>query len=48
MMNPARMIRAPTMPSMSTRCWYRAGIANAEKMTANTKTLSSERLFSIR
>src|ERR1700730_4764290 len=33
-MNAARMIRAPTMPNISTRCWYRAGTANAAKITA--------------
>ena len=47
-MNAARMISAPMMPNISTRCWYRAGIANAAKITANTNTLSSDRLFSIR
>ena len=47
-MKMARSTRAPKMPQKSTRNWYFGGTAKREKMTAQTKTLSTERLFSIR
>ena len=36
------------MPQNSTRNWYSRGTAKNEKITAHTKTLSTDRLFSIR
>jgi hypothetical protein len=39
-MNAPRITSAPMMPNMSTRCWKRAGITNAEKMAANRKCCS--------
>ena len=36
------------MPQNSTRNWYFRGTAKKEKITAQTNTLSTERLFSIR
>ena len=36
------------MPQNRTRNWYSRGTAKNEKMTAQTNTLSMERLFSMR
>ena len=36
------------MPQKRTRNWYCFGTAKNEKITAQTKTLSTDRLFSIR
>ena len=36
------------MPQNSTRNWYSRGTRKNERITAQTKTLSTERLFSIR
>ena len=47
-MKIARSTRAPKMPQNRTRNWYFFGTAKNEKMTAQTKTLSTDRLFSIR
>jgi hypothetical protein len=44
----ARITRAPKMPQNSTRNWYCAGTAKYENSTAHTKTLSTDRLFSMR
>src|SRR5690606_35042692 len=47
-MNPARRTRAPNTPQNSTRNWYSAGTAKYDRITAQTKTLSTDRLFSIK
>ena len=36
------------MPQKSTRNWNSRGMAKNEKITAQTKTLSTDRLFSMR
>ena len=36
------------MPQKRTRNWYSRGTAKKEKITAQTKTLSTDRLFSMR
>jgi hypothetical protein len=47
-MNAARMIRASTMPKVSTFCWCSAGTAKVVMITTKTNRLSTDRLFSTR
>ena len=46
-MKIARKTSAPSTPQNNTRCWYRTGTAKNENSNANTKRLSTDRLFSI-
>ena len=43
-----RISSAPTMPQNRTRCWYTGGTANAPKIIAITKMLSTASDFSTR
>ena len=45
-MKTARMTSAARIPNVSTRCWCSAGTANVERITTNTKRLSTDKLFS--
>ena len=47
-MKIARITSAPKMPQNSTRCWYIFGTRKKLMMMAQTKTLSTLRLFSMR
>ena len=47
-MNTKRSTSAPNTPQNSTRNWNSRGTAKKLMMIAHTKTLSTERLFSIR
>ena len=47
-MNPPRRTSAPSTAKNSTRPWMAAGTAKYVRSSAKTKTLSTERLRSIR
>ena len=47
-MKIARITSAPKMPQNRTRCWYFCGTMKYAMSSAQTKTLSMLRLFSMR